>query len=204
MNPELLPTKRNLILAKRNLALAIQGHDLLDKKHKVLLRELSAVKSSVTQLKCQFDKALQNAKTILSVAQMEVGDRRLKKIIKSQPIDTSLQISYRSVMGAVIPQMEYDAKKHAAPPYSLYDSTASFDEAFFAWQSVKFLLIKLIEAEITTQRITTQLKKAKKRASALKNITIPGYETRIKYISNQLEEKERDELARIKKSQVSI
>ena len=203
MNPELLPTKQNLILAKRNLAFANQGHDLLDKKYKVLLRELVAVKSLTKQLRCQFDEALQNAKTLLTAAQMEVGGKTLKKISDSQSLDTSLLISYHSIMGAMIPKIEGITKKHITPPYSLCDSTASLDEAFFAWQNVKILLVKLIEAETAAQRITVQLQKTKKRAAALKNITIPSYESRIKYISTQLEERERDELTRIKKSQVS-
>jgi len=203
MNPELLPTKRNLMLAKRNLTFANQGHDLLDKKYKVLLRELTTLKSTTNQLKRQFGDALQNAKKLLAVVQIEVGDKSLKKISGLQPPDTSLHITYRSIMGAVIPKIESDTKKHIAPPYNLCDSTASLDEAFFAWQKVKFLLVKLIEAETATRRITIQLQKAKKRAAALKNITIPLYESRIKHISDRLEERERDELVRVKKSQVS-
>ena len=203
MNPEQFPTKRNLMTAKRNLTLANQGHNLLDKKYKVLLRELAAVKFLANQLKRQLDDALQNATALLTVAKTEVGDRTLKKISDAQHLDTSLQITYRNIMGAMIPKMEGGTKKHTAPPYSLSESTASLDEALFAWQSVKVLLVKRIEAETAMQRITVQLQKAKKRAAALKNITIPLYESRIKYISNQLEERERDELVRIKKSQVS-
>jgi len=203
MNSELFPTKRNLTLAKRNLAFANQGHDLLDKKYKVLLRELSVIKSSASQFKCQFEKALQSAKTLLVTAQTEVGDKALKKITESQPIDISVRISYRNVMGATIPKIECDAKKHTIPPYSLCDSTASLDEAFFAWQHVKFLLVKLIETETAAQRIHMQLQKAKKRAAALENIIIPAYQLQIKYISAQLEERERDELTRIKKSLAS-
>ena len=204
MNSELLPTKRNLMLAKRNLEFASQGHDLLDKKYKVLLRALSAVKFSVDQLRHQLDDALENAKKMVAIAQMEVGDKSLKKIINSQPLDASIQISYHSIMGAIIPKIKYDNKKHTTPPYSLCGSTVSLDDAFFAWQSVKFLLIKLIEAEIAVQHVNAQLQKAKKRAAALENIIIPTYKSRIKYISNQLEEKERDELIRIKKHCVSI
>jgi len=108
-------------------------------------------------------------------------------------------------MGAVVPRINSSdstltcsEESIAKPTYSLYESTASLDEAFFAWKNVKHLLIRLAEAETTIQRINTQLQKAKKRATALKNITIPKYEAHVKYITNQLEERERDELARVK------
>ena len=42
------------------------------------------------------------------------------------------------------------------------------------------------------------IKKTQKRANALKNITIPAYETLTKDISNALEEKEREEFTRLK------
>jgi len=202
---EQLPTKRNLLMAKRNLLLANQGHNLLDKKHAVLVRELSYVKATAKQLKCQFENTLQGAKILIKVAKAEIGAKSLEKIVEKLPFDTSLHVSFKNIMGAVIPQIKSNEIGHNfiftslySPAYSLYESTASLDEAFFAWQNVKNLLIQLAESETALRRINIQLQKAKKRAAALKNITIPKYEAHIKYITNQLEERERDELARIK------
>jgi len=196
MNPELLPTKRNLLTAKRNLVLANHGHDLLDKKQKVLMRELISIKNSASQLRVQLDNALKKA--------IMLGDKRLKKISGKIPLDTSLKITYRNVMGALIPKIEGKLKDYVSPPYALGESTCSIDEAFFAWVDVKFLIQKLAEAETSTRNIKSQLQKARRRAAALKNITIPAYEARIKYISEQLEECERDELARVKIARENI
>lgn len=198
MNPNLLPTKRNLNIIRRNLSIATQGHNLLDKKHKVILRELVFTKITWKELQNRFYDVLQNAKNMLDTAKSEVGDKLQKKIIESQPLDTSLQITYRSIMGVVIAKVNINKKKYTSPPYTLGESTVSLDEALFAWQNVKILLVKLAEAETAINHINLQLQKARKRAAALKNITIPAYESQIKYISNQLEERERDELARVK------
>ncbi|MCL2285061.1 MAG: V-type ATP synthase subunit D [Firmicutes bacterium] len=172
---DLLPTKRNLLLLKRNLKLVKQGHDLLEKKHKILLLEQNAAKRKAAQIKHELTDALTNAKQLLVIARAEVGDKPVNKICGLQPQDTN-----------------------ELPPYSLWESTVSLDEAFFAWQKVKILKVKHGDAELAVQRISVQLKKTAKRAAALKSIQIPFYESRAKYISNQLEEQERDELARIK------
>ncbi|MCL2203911.1 MAG: V-type ATP synthase subunit D [Defluviitaleaceae bacterium] len=82
--------------------------------------------------------------------------------------------------------------------FPLAGTTASLDAAFFTWQRAKKWLVQLADAENSIYRLTQNIRKARKRAAALGNITIPTYETRIKYIQSQLEERSRDELARLK------
>ena len=52
--------------------------------------------------------------------------------------------------------------------------------------------------ENSAYRLANSIKKTQKRANALKNITIPKYETLSKDISEALEEKEREEFTRLK------
>ena len=46
--------------------------------------------------------------------------------------------------------------------------------------------------------IAVSIKKTQRRANALKNIIIPGFEDNIHFITNALEEKEREEFTRLK------
>ena len=64
--------------------------------------------------------------------------------------------------------------------------------------AVKKLTIRLAEIENAVYRLAMNIKKTQKRANALKNITIPLYESLTKSISNALEEKEREEHTRLK------
>jgi V/A-type H+-transporting ATPase subunit D len=52
--------------------------------------------------------------------------------------------------------------------------------------------------ENAAYRLATSIKKTQKRANALKNITIPTYTGLVYKISNELEEKEREEFTRLK------
>ena len=66
------------------------------------------------------------------------------------------------------------------------------------FEKVKELTIKLSMVENSAYRLDTNIKKTQKRANALKNITIPSYETLTKNITNALEEKDREEFTRLK------
>ena len=91
------------------------------------------------------------------------------------------------------------AQKELKPiPYSLSETTVSFDEAVHAWKTARELIITHAVLENTIFRLDLHIRKTQKRASALENITIPMYIARIKYIQERLEERERDELARLK------
>ena len=193
MNPDNLPTKRNFLSAKRKLQLANHGHSLLDMKYKVLTRELSAIKKNIHSLREELINAISTGCKLLPV---EICN--IKKISDKMPLIKNLQITYKSVMGVKIPQMAVQEPRLTVPPYSLGETSSNTDKALLAWQKVTKLLIQLAEAEVSERNILIQMKKAQKRAAALKNITIPKLESRIKYISAQLEERERDELARVK------
>jgi len=192
MNPDNLPTKQNLLAAKKNLKTANQGYDLLDKKHKVLMLEFVAIKNNVKLLQSQLNTTKEHAFLRLSAAKDELGYKKLKKLCDRVPDDTKLQMSTRIIMGVSIAEIIENDKK-TTPSYSLAESTISLDEAFLAWTEVKVLIQKLAATQTTLRRISTEMQKTKKRAAALENIVIPMYETRIKYIADRLEERERDE-----------
>ena len=56
----------------------------------------------------------------------------------------------------------------------------------------------LVEHPDDVALLSSAIKKAQKRANALRNIVIPGFEHDIKFISDALEEKEREEFSRQK------
>jgi len=63
---------------------------------------------------------------------------------------------------------------------------------------VKLLTVRLAEIENSIYRLAVAIKKTQKRANALKNIMIPKFEGTVRFITNALEEKEREEFSRQK------
>ena len=60
------------------------------------------------------------------------------------------------------------------------------------------MTVVLAEVENSVYRLANNIRKTQKRANALKNISIPRFEETIKFISESLEEKEREEFSRQK------
>ena len=201
MDPNTFPTKGNLILAKNSLALSRQGFDLMDKKRNILIRELMELIDQAKDIQSQIDITFRTAYAALQKANqkanMEIGISNVQEISRTVPVENSIEIKTRSVMGTEIPLVRYDPDS-GVPTYAYYGTKASLDEAKAAFEKVKELTIRLSMVENSAYRLAVNIKKTQKRANALKNITIPKFEELTKSISNALEEKEREEFTRLK------
>lgn len=197
MDPNTFPTKGNLILAKNSLALSKQGFDLMDKKRNILIKELMELVDQAKDIQSQIDVTFRTAYSALQRANLDIGISYVQEISRTVPVEDSIQIKTRSVMGTEIPLVQANESSNA-PTYAYYGTKASLDEANAAFEKVKQLTIRLSAVENAAYRLAINIKKTQKRANALKNITIPKYEELTKSISNALEEKEREEFTRLK------
>ena len=197
MDPREFPTKGNLMLAKYSLALAHQGYDLMDKKRNILLKELMSLIDEAKDIQEEIDQTFTKAYACLQRANIEHGISKVRELAFTVPIEDSIRIQTRSIMGTEIPHVKYDAKQNDLT-YSFSTTRESIDIAREAFREVKDLTIKLSMVENAAYRLATNIKKTQKRANALKNITIPMYSNLVYTISNALEEKEREEFTRLK------
>ncbi len=197
MDPREFPTKGNLIAAKNSLALAKQGYDLMDKKRNVLLKELMTLIDEAKEIQEQIDSTFTKAYACLQSANIEHGISRVEQLAFTVPIEDSIRIQTRSIMGTEIPHVKYDSKENNLT-YSFGTTRESIDIAREAFREVKDLTIKLSMVENSAYRLASNIKKTQKRANALKNITIPMYTELVRNINNALEEKEREEFTRLK------
>lgn len=198
MNPNTFPTKGNLILAKNSLALARQGYELMDKKRNILIRELMELISKAEDIQSKIDSTFTEAYKALEMANIEMGINEVADFAYAIPIEDSINIKTRSIMGTEIPLVEYDNNKKNSPAYAFFSTRESLDKAKLGFEKVKELTIELSMVENSAYRLAHNIKKTQKRANALQNITIPAYEELTSTISNALEEKEREEFTRLK------
>ncbi len=195
MAVQINPTKGNLMAAKKSLDLAKVGFDLLDRKRNILIRETMAMIDSANEIQKQIDTTYAEAYRALQFANVTLGicDRAAQSV----PIENGVSISFRSVMGVEIPMVSFDPMP-VRNYYGFQSTNAMLDEAFMKFDSVKKLTVKLAEIENSVYRLADAIKKTQKRANALKNIVIPRFTESIKFITEALEEKEREEFARMK------
>ena len=149
------------------------------------------------KIQSQIDLTFREAYSALQKANMDNGLNHVQTISHTVPVENSIRIKTRSIMGVEIPLVEAEPSG-AAPTYAFYTTRESMDRARIAFTKVKELSIELSAVENTAYRLAVAIKKTQKRANALKNITIPHYQQLAKDIAEALEEKEREEFTRLK------
>ena len=197
MDTRAFPTKGNLIANKNPLALAHQGYDLMDKKRNVLIAEIVEIVKQVQEINAEINQVFREAYAALEFANVELGMDTVLDMATAIPVENSVSIRSRSVMDSEIPTVTY-TKEENRPMYPFFKTSETLDIARINFEKVKELTIKMAMLENAAFRLSVNINKAQKRANALKNITIPKYETLVNDISNALEEKEREEFIRLK------
>ena len=195
MTEQIFPTKGNLIKARKDLALSRLGYELMDRKRNILIRELMQLVDSANEIRLSIEKTYEDAYRALQEANVQLGVVEI--FARAVPVETSLSVGYRSVMGVDIPAVTINPSVPVAP-LGFYDTDSSIDEAYILFARVKEMTAKLAEVENGIYRLAVAIKKTQKRANALKNILIPKFMNISKYISDSLEEKEREEFSRLK------
>lgn len=189
------PTKGNLLATKKSLDLAKLGYELMDRKRNVLIREMILLVDKVKTLRDEITITYEQAYLALQQANISLGV--VSEIANTVTIENGVHVVYRSVMGVEIPNVSMDSSE-VVFQYGFAESNSKLDEATLLFNKAKRLTILLSEVDNAIYRLARAIQKTQKRANALKNIVLPALKSDIKFISEALEEKEREEFTRLK------
>lgn len=197
MAEKIVPTKANLMSAKKSLQLSKIGYELMSRKRNILVHEMMLLIDRAAKIQSEIDEVYKKAYTALQKANMTLGI--CKEIAALVPVENGLSLNFRSVMGAEIPVLKLEkSEEYIKMPYGMAKSNETLDEAYISFLKVKELTTELAEVENSVYRLADAIKKIQKRSNALKNIVIPKFTKSIKFITDSLEEKEREEFSRMK------
>jgi V/A-type H+-transporting ATPase subunit D len=192
---QIFPTKGNLLALKKSIKLAELGYELMDRKRNILIREMMTQFDKVRNLREEIAYIYKRAYLTLQEANITLGV--INDIAKAIPIDNNIDITYRSVMGVEIPKVLYE-EDEVKIRYGISSTNTKFDYAYKSFLKVRDLTLILAEVDNSLYRLANAIRKSQKRANALKNIVIPDYREKIRFISETLEEREREEFSRRK------
>lgn len=195
MAQQIFPTKGNLMAAKKSLGFSKMGYELMDRKRNILIREMMLLIDKVKALRGEIDKTFAQAYQALQTANVSLGV--IEELASAVPVEDGITLNYRSVMGVEIPEVKLEEQPMRLH-YSLYGTNSRLDDAYFCFARVKQLTVTLAEVENSVYRLANAIRKTQRRANALKNIIIPNFEHTVTFISEALEEKEREEFSRLK------
>lgn len=200
---KLSPTRSNQLLVSQRLALARRGYNLLDRKRDVLVIEIMRMISDAERVQEQIQERFRRAYEAIEEARVVEGIERLHRLALSKPYEIDMRITPRSVMGVVIPTVTCRMPARR-PLYGFGDSSVMLDQATQAWSEVLALIGELAEKVTAAWRLALELRRTQRRVNALENVFIPAYEETLAFIRDTLEEKDREDLFRMKRAKAKL
>jgi V/A-type H+-transporting ATPase subunit D len=191
------PTRTNLIRVRKDLQFAREGYEILDRKREVLTTELVRVAHEAEVLQNDVWALLHTAYAALRKARLTLGGGRVEWAALAANKSVDVHLRFRGIMGVAIPVIEARGAPHEMP-YSPGDTNAALDEASALFREVLVRVPQLSMLVTTVWRLAGELRKTQRRVNALQHIFIPNYEATVAFIVSSLEEREREEIFRLK------
>jgi V/A-type H+-transporting ATPase subunit D len=200
------PTRMELMKKKAQIKLAEQGRDLLREKMDALIQEFFKILTTVSNSREELEQVSRSADFALLIAQAVDDPLTLKSASFATRKAITVNISGKNIMGVPVPVIE---KKHVSKSilergYGIIATSGRIDETAERFEAELDLLIELAETETAMRRLGAEIQMNRRRVNALEQILIPELKTQAKYIKNAIEEREREDLFRLKKVKTII
>ncbi len=192
-------TKIELLKYKRSSQVASMVQKILDDKRKVLLKNIEEMITEANKARGGIWEPLQDVYKSVTDAYLSLGTATVDSVAQSTPAVMEVDAKVRRIVDVSIPSLTVTEKDTKSMPYGFADTNSSIDRAS---KQIKALLPKICKAaeyENSIFALAKALEKTQKLLNALENVIIPQYRLRIKFILSTLEEREREEFARLKK-----
>ncbi len=195
------PTRMELIRKNAQIKLAEQGRDLLREKMDALIQEFFNIMESVSQSRDELERLADEAQHSLLIALAVDDPVTLKSASFATRRGITLDIKGKNIMGVPVPIIEKKrfVKGLMERGYSILGVSGRIDEAAERYEAELDLIINLAETETSLRRIGSEIQMTRRRVNALEQVLIPELKNQAKYIEITIDEREREDLYRLKK-----
>lgn len=200
------PTRMELMKKKAQIKLAEQGRDLLREKMDALIQEFFKILTTVSNSREELEQVSRSADLALLIAQAVDDPVTLKSASFATRKSITVDISGKNIMGVPVPVIEKKrvSKSMLDRGYGIITMSGRIDETAERFEAELDLLIELAETETAMRRLGAEIQMNRRRVNALEQILIPELKNQAKYIKNAIEEREREDLFRLKKVKTII
>lgn len=197
-------TKIELLKYKRSSQVAIMVQKILDDKRKVLLKNIEEMIEEASKARGGIWDPLQDIYASVNEAYLGLGTSRVDSVAESTPPVMEVDVQVRRVVDVKVPVLAVSEKDTKSMPYGFADTNSSIDRASKQIKTLLPQICKAAEYENSILSLAKALEKTQKLLNALENIIIPQYQQRVRFILATLEEREREEFAKLKKLKESM
>ena len=197
-------TKIELFKYKRSTQVASMVQKILDDKRKVLLKNIEEMIAEAQKTRGGIWEPLQDIYQSVNESYLSLGVGTVDSVAQSTPGVMEVDSDVKRVVDVTIPVLTVTEKDTKSIPYGFADTNASIDRGAKLIKDLLPKICKAAEYENSIFSLAKALEKTQKLLNALENVIIPQYRRRVRFILATLEEREREEFARLKKVKASM
>lgn len=204
---ELRPTHAQLLALREQIKVASAGMNLLKSKRDALLLEFMEVVDVTLDLVDELSTSLANAQYQFEFANAFDGEAAVHSAALASSGEVFVDITGYKVMGVAVPvikQTPRESRTSFNRGYSPTGVSVHIDEAAYGFEKAISAIMKYAEAETRLRRVGAEINKTNRRVNALEEVRIPQLKTQARIIEQSLDERQREELFRLKKVKKKI
>ena len=194
------PSRMNLLLLKQRLQTTEKGLGLLGTKREALVKEFFKMASSAMTARENLRLGMWKAQNGLTLSTALFGREFLVSVAFASKRNLALEMSEKNIWGVRFPDLQFQTAVRSAEArgYSMTGTTPHLDETVKGFEEVIDLVLRTVTVEMKLKRIGREIKKVTRRINALKEMILPPVRLHIREIKYSLEEREHEEIFRIK------
>jgi len=196
------PTRQNLQVMKVKLVGAKKGHSLLKKKADALTMRLRLLLRNILKAKEDMGAAFRDGNFALAEVKYAAGDIKPTVIESVGVAQKKVEIRVDNIAGVKVPVFKaVDAAGGGADHTGLSKGGQQIAKARTVFSKAVDVLVQLATLQTSFVILDEAIKVTSRRVNALDSVVIPRIGNTVEYIKSELDELEREEFFRLKRSQ---
>ncbi len=199
---QISPTRMNLLQRKAQAKLAREGAELLRSKRDALMQEFMELLKPLLAQREELAEVSQRAFHSLMLAKAIDGEEIINSVSLATARDVTVDVEQQKIWGIGIPDIKAEGsfvRDADGRGYAITQTSARIDETAEAFEEILDTVVRMAPTEVKLKRLGEEIRKTTRRVNALEEMIIPRYEDQITYIRQTLEEREREDLFRLKR-----
>ncbi|TCM39508.1 V-type ATP synthase subunit D [Kribbella sp. VKM Ac-2568] len=198
----LIATRSELLDRRRRAVFVGQGRDLLKDKRTALVREFRHHQTELLDGLEQLRNLAVQARQRLDEATAVCGPEALASGALAAATGIGADLRSRTVAGVHVFDLRHDPVRRSPATRGWAPSlvSAHLDTVAFAYEEQLEWLLDLCAVELSVRRLAMEIGRTTKQVNALDNIVLPQLHDEARRIALTLDEREREENARLKRA----
>ncbi len=194
------PTRYTLLRIKRRREVLSRGMELIRRRREALTKEFMSLVEECLKRRDELTEHMQRAQRKLEFATV-MNPASVESLSSAAKRDITVEVKVKNIWGVNVPEVEdipLSRGLRAMGVSALVESAQTIDAAL-EFESIMAELVRIASRETRLVRIGEMIRKDTRRINALEELVLPQLEKNIKTIERVLEEREREEVFRLKR-----